>query len=280
MTVQALEAEQALRHQAVDDVEGYLALVQLRQQAGVPATDDQLRTRARASRARVELLRVGRALDEARVELCTLLGRAPEAALAVVPLAPPPPAPTTDWQQAPDLVAADRAVEAMAAAVAVARAGRGPQLDLELNAGAEPVLGPSFDAPANTGRGLGAEGLLTLSLPLWDHGLTRARIDQAQVQARMAGTQAEQARRQAHAAWAQAQAELRDLQTEQARQQELVPQADDAWLYAPSLYRGGQGSALDVLDALDTRTEVRVDAVQTTLDAWLAQARLHRWEQP
>ena len=214
------------------------------------------------------------------MELNGLLGRPPDGALVLAPLPEPTaPEPTPDgWQAAPELAHADRAVAMAEAEVRVERNARAPHLDVVANAGAEPVLGSSFDAPANTGRGVGVEGMVEMSWPLLDWGVTRARVGQA----RQAATQQAQVRAlQRHdveLAWSQARADLDQLAGEIETYQILVPIARDAYLYEESAYRGGAGNGLEVLDAFDAWTEAELQVTSATLEFRVASAQLDRWE--
>jgi outer membrane protein TolC len=71
-------------------------------------------------------------------------------------------------------------------------------------------------------------------------------------------------------------ARYREIQVrEQARES-----ARDAYLQAESLYRGGSGSALDVLDAYRTWLTAGQAHEDAVLDYRLARARVVRWGAP
>ena len=58
---------------------------------------------------------------------------------------------------------------------------------------------------------------------------------------------------------------------------EAVPTARDTYLVAESLYRGGTGSSLDVLDAYRALLDAQIALAQATLQARVAEATLLRW---
>jgi outer membrane protein TolC len=125
---------------------------------------------------------------------------------------------------------------------------------------------------------VGVEGLLELNWSIWDAGVTHAKVEQAE----LAVTQSEQHRlaveRDVQTAWSRARADVDRLATETASWRTLQPNALDAYLYAESLYRGGAGSGLDVLDAFDDWTDTALGLVDATLAYRSAEAELQRLE--
>jgi outer membrane protein TolC len=273
----------SFRRRALDRLRAYLAVVQARQASGQGVGADVLRTRQRVAAARADLAAVKRDRDEARMELNDLVGRDPGAPLRLAPLPEPQAVPDTagqPWQSAPDVAEAAAGIRAAQADVRAARAGRKPHVALEIDAGTEPVLG-SFDAPLNNGRGpLGTEAVLSFTLPFWDHGIHRGRMEEANAALDQARQQETLVRRAARLAWTRAAADAADLSGELQARNDAAGVARDAYLQAESLYRGGQGSALDVLDAYDAW----ISAGQDRLDviyAWrVARAELQRWGNP
>lgn len=278
--VEALEEALDLAEKGVAALEAWQTLVAARRAAGEPVAGDVLQARARRAQVGADLAAARRELVAARIELNDLLGRDPTAPLELVH-EPPPVLPAAPGEiAAPDLLAAASDVSAATAEVEVARSARRPRVDVSANVGSEPVIGPSFDAPLNTGRGVGAEAILSASWPLLDHGVTRARVAQSTAMAHEAEqvrVVTERAVEREHAiAWA----DVRGLADEAGHLRELVPVARDAWLYQEAEYRGGAGSALEVLDAYDTWTESAQREIEATLACRLALAHLRRWEEP
>ncbi len=273
----------SFRRRALDRLRAYLAVVQARQASGQGVGADVLRTRQRVAAAQADLDAVRRDLDNGRMELNDLLGRDPDAPLKLTALPEPGTMPDTagqPWQSTPDLARAASQIRAAQADVQAARAGRKPHVEFEIDAGTEPVLG-SFDAPLNNGRGpLGTEALLSFTLPFWDHGIHRGRMEEAGAALDQARQQETIVRRAARLAWTRAVADVANLAAELRARADAAAVARDAYLQAESLYRGGQGSALDVLDAYDAW----ISAGQDRLDviyAWrVAQAELQRWGNP
>jgi outer membrane protein TolC len=280
-----IDEELALRREGIARLNTYLAGIQARLAAGQGVAEDLAKTRVRLGAETADLADAERRLDEARLELNDLLGRAPDATLTLAPL-PPPAALTPDssaesWDVAPDIRSANAEVDAAAAGVAVARAARRPHLSVNADAGVEPLFpGTDSGTGLNTGQGWGMEVTLSLSLPLWDAGATRARVVQAQLGADQARQVATVVTRQARLQWLRAGWALASLYHQVEARRRNVPIAQDSYLQAQSLYRGGAATALDVLDAYAAWIEASEAAADAVLSYRLAAAQLVRWGTP
>lgn len=277
------ESSRAFRRHAIDRLRAYLAFVDSRRAAGQGVGADVLLARQRVAEAEADMATVTRDLNEARMELNDRLGRAPDAPLDLAPL-PDPEAPAAasgePWRAAPDLAQAAAQVQAAEADVRSARAGRRPHVALEANAGAQPVLGSSFEAPLNTGRDWGTEVVVSFSLPLWDRGVYRSRRAEADAALREARQRETVAQRATRLAWSRAEAALRDSYDELQAREHAVAVARDAYLQAESLYRGGQGRALDVLDAYDAWIQAGQNRLDVIYACRVARAEIERWGTP
>lgn len=277
--VEAVQDQMRLQEQAAKALEDYMTLVEGRRRSGDPVAADALRAKTRLELARADLAATRRHLGAARITLNNLLGRDPNAPLELAPEPSPTPPADLGTPGGPDVAAAAAEASAARTGISAARAARLPRFDLVLDAGAEPVLGPSFDAPLNTGRGYGVEGILSATWHLWDLGVTRAQVKQATLAAHQAAREQEAAERDAAREHALAASDLAGLADEATRLQALVPDARDAWILAESEYRGGSGTALEVLDAWEAWTRAGLRSAQATLDYRRALAHLRRWEE-
>jgi outer membrane protein len=269
----------ALRRRGIERLEAYLSVVQSRGAAGQGVAADLLRTRQRLATAAADMATIQRNLDETRMELNDLMGRAPGAALALAPLPEPaPPSDTTGqpWLATPDVAQSQAQVLAASADARAARAGRKPSLSLEADAGVQPVLGSDV-SPYNVGRGWGAQILVAFSLPVWDAGLYRGRVAEATAALDQARQQETVARRGARLNWTRAAVDLGNLYREYEARQLAAGVAQDAYLLAASLYRGGQGTALEVLDAYDAWTASDQNLLDARYGYRVALATLIRW---
>lgn len=275
-----------IREEAVGRLERYLSAVQARQAAGQAVADDVLRTRVRLGQAQADLAAAGQRLDDARIGLNDLLGRAPDAPLVLAPLPapqPPPALPAPDsqpWEGAPDVRQALADQDAARAALRVTRAARLPQLVLSANVGTEPLFTPGAAAILNTGQGPGAEVTLALEWPLWDLGGQRARVAQANAGLARAGQAVTVARRDVRLEGVRAAAELARLWRQLDALARTEPTARDSYLLAESSYRGGTATALEVLDAYDAWLGASLDYAATLFAYREALARWRRWSTP
>jgi outer membrane protein len=273
------EAARDLRQRAIERLQNYLAAVRGRQNAGQAVASDVLRTQQRIAAAQADLAAADRDRGEARTTLNDLLGRAPDGPLSLVAL--PDPAPPTQrdeqpWLTTPDVKQSDAAVRASQANLEATRGGRRPHVALEAEVGKQ-WGGAGTQAPYNIGTGAGGQVLLTFSLPIWDNGVFHARIDEAHAALNEAEQRRTVVERATHLAWTQAVNSTRDLYAEYRARGDEAAAARDAYLQTESTYRGGQGSALDVLDAYDAWLQSNQALLDVTYNYRVAQASLIRW---
>jgi outer membrane protein len=267
------------RQRGIERLVRYSAVIESRQAAGQGVGADLLRTRQRLAAARAELAAVGRDLEQARMELNDLLGRAPGEPLTLAPL-PPPEAPPAlgpePWLATPEVRQSQADTRVAGAELRAAEGARRLHVGLEADAGAQPVLAPGL-APANNGTGWGAEAFLSLSFPLHDGGVRRGRVEEADAGLRQAKQHAVVVERAARLEWSRAGAALASLWKEIDARSNALAAARDAYLETESLYRGGQGSSLDVLDAYDAWIQAEQDASAAAYEYRVAEADLVRW---
>lgn len=281
---QVLRAESSLafRRRAVERLQAYLAVVESRRAAGQGVGADVLETRQRLAAARADISAATRDLDEGRLTLGNLLGREPNAEISLAPLPDPAPPvqPTgTPWLTTPDVAQSEADVRAREAGVREVRAGRKPHITLEGDVGTQPVLGSDV-ALLNNGTGSGAEVTINFSIPFWDNGVFRGRVDEANAALGQARQQRIVVQREAQLAWTQAVTDIADLYDEYQARDAAATAARDAYLQAESLYRGGQGTALGVLDAYDAWIQANQTRLDVVYNYRVAQADLYRWGAP
>jgi outer membrane protein len=271
-----------LHGRAIDRLQAYLAAVSARRAAGQGVGADTLRTQQRLASAQADWITASRDLDEGRMALNDLLGRPPDAVLSLAPLTDPgPPIQRIDqpWLATPDVAQTEADVRANQAGVQAARAGRSPHITLEADVGVQSAMG-SNPAPLNIGTGAGAQVLLNFTVPIWDNGILRARMDEANAALGEARQHKVVVERAARLAWMQAFRGVADLYAEYRARNTAAEAARDAYLQAESLYRGGQGTALEVLDAHDAWIQADQTLLDVTYSYRVAQADLDRWGTP
>jgi outer membrane protein len=280
-----IEEELAFRREGIARLNTYLSGIQARHAAGQGVADDLAKTRVRLGAETADLADAERRLDEARLELNDLLGRVPDAPLVLSPLAPPaelpPDSVAETWAVGPDVRSADADVDAAVARITVARAAGRPHLSVNADAGVEPLFpGTETGTGLNTGQGWGMEVTLSLSFPFWDGGANRARVVQAQIGDVHARQVATVTRRKARLEWLRARAALASLYRQVEARRRNVPIAQDSYLQAQSLYRGGAATALGVLDAYSAWFEASQAAADAVLNYRIAEAQFIRWGTP
>jgi outer membrane protein TolC len=274
-------------------LQNYLALIQARRAAGQGVSGDLLKTRARLANEEANIADAERSLDEAEVELNNLMGRDPRAPLMLAPL-PPASAPSlllpdsfpsdtfpAPWLRTPEVRAAEASLAIARANIGLARAERRPTLAVSADVGVMPVWGDTAGpALLNNGRGFGAEVIFSVQLPLWDAGIYRARLGQAQLSHQVAEDSLTVVRRQSQLEWSRAVAQLEDFYRVLLLRQRNVPLARDAYLQAESLYRGGTGTTLEVIDAYAAWIDAQLAEADADVAYRQAHARLIRWGTP
>jgi len=282
--VLAVEQELAFRRAGIERLLSYRSLVEVRRAGGQGVAADLSKTQLRLGQGEADVADAERRRDELKLELNELMGRTPDAELALAPLAPPETPIASSlaepWLSAPEVAQADAAARAASANATAIRADRLPQISLLADAGAEPVWGRSKLALLNTGEGWGGELVLSVNLPLWDAGVYRSRLSQGALAEKAAVARVSVAKRGARLAWQRAVVGLRSLFQEVTARAHTVDTARDSYLQTESLYRGGVGTALDVLDAYDGWIAASQAHAEAVLRYRLADAELIRWGTP
>jgi outer membrane protein TolC len=281
------EDDVRFRAEGLARLRSYLLTIRQRQAAGEGLQRDVLKTEARLASEEADAEEAARQLRTSEMELADLLGRDPETPVAVVPLPLPEPTPAFEeaaWQQVPDLLQGAAQIAAADSRTEIALAGRRPRVDLTADAG---LFGPGFVVGLPPGGlsqrlrdDLGASLTLSFSWSLLDFGIYQGEIGQARALAEQARRQVVVVARQARFRLDQAREDTVRWYREVELRKKALPLARDAYLSAESGYRGGSGTALDVLDSFATL----ISASQAYADAIyfyrVAQATAIRWGTP
>jgi outer membrane protein TolC len=286
--VEFLEAEDeiAFREQGIDRLRSYLTQVRGRAAAGQPVGSDVLTTQVRLGGEEAALGDSRRALDEARLQLNDLMGREPDAALALASLPPPAPrstpsqTPQPSWTTAPEVRQAEANTAVAQAGIAATRSERRPQLEVSASLGVLPAFGRDFGTGPNSGAGFGGLVFFSLSWPFWDAGVYRARLDRAQIQAEQARDSELVVRRQVRLSYQLASAHLARLYQQVETWARNIPLARDAYLQTQSIYNGGAATALEVLDAYAFWISANQSYASVLLQYRQAEALNRRWGTP
>jgi outer membrane protein TolC len=242
--------------EAAAEAERFLKLSRQLEQGGEVAHSDVIKAQLQFNDRQRELRESALALDKARLALAVLLFPDFNQDFAVVDdlrLAPPLPTLPEAQQMAatknPELRAALAEAHAASQEVRVAWAGHFPTLTLDAWYGIDATHFATFTDGV---RNLGYAAAATLSIPVWSWGATQSKVRQAQLRRQQAQLELSFAQRQLlsnlRSSYAEADAAHAELET-------LRASAD---LAAESLrltnlrYRGGEATALEVVDAQNT----------------------------
>jgi len=186
----------------------------------------------------------------------------------------------TPWLSTPDVLEAEANTAATRAAIAATRSERKPQLQVSANLGALPVFGRDSGTGPNSGAGLGGLVFFSMSWPLFDGGVFRARLDRAQLEARQAQDSELVVKRQARFSSQLAVAQLNRLYQQVQSWTRNIPTARDAYLQTQSMYAGGAASALEVLDAYTSWISANQAYTDAVVRYRQAEANYIRWGTP
>lgn len=255
--LRSLDAEIEISRRSIASRERSLDLQRKRVEAGVLAALDLRQIEAELAAVRSQLAPLEGARIREEAALATLLGRSPRAIIADAvqppdarPLAQPLPIvpaglPSELLQRRPDIVEAERRLEAADLRVAVARVAHFPSIALTGFLGWESAaLGSLFGGPAGIWQ-----AAVALAQPIYAGGRLEAEVDVATAR-----------ERQALAAYQRAiQAAFRDVRSALATQaqaratyeaeQARVVALEDTVRLARLRYEGGLSSQLELLDA-------------------------------
>lgn len=281
------------RRAGIARLESYRTSLKSRQASGQAVASDLLKTDVRVASEEASILDAQRRLDEARIALNELTGRAPASPLELSP--PAFPELTVDSEppgETPEVVEAAAEVRAAESAIAIARAERKPHLDLSADVGflgsdtsrlvpAElRLMNPDATFGDRVRRDAGYSFTLSLSWPIFDMGAIRARVAQADLALAQAKQKAEVARRDSRRQWEQAHSALLTLSREIELLARTEPMARDAYLEAESRYRGGAATSLEVIDAYSASIDATIRLSEAILRYRISRALASRWGSP
>ncbi len=281
----AAEHEVEIQREAVARVTRYVELIKLRHAGGQGLEADLLTAEAQlatqqAAQRDAELKRA-----QSRYSLNDLLGRDPVSPLELAPLPEPSPPPAllapSPWLRVPDVRAAAADTRSAEAAIGVALAEHRPHLSFDVAAGyvgVPPASSPGESLGDRVLHGFGYSAMLTYTWTLFDFGgAYRARLAQARLARDHARAQQLVATRNARLSFDTARLQLDELATQLAMRVHATAVARDAYLANESMYRGGSGTGLAVIDAHRTWVDNALAESAVRLRYWTAEAQYLRW---
>ena len=291
----AAQEEASARRSGISQLQSYRTSLMSRQASGQAVAADLFKTEVRLASEQANILEAERRAEEARITLTALMGRVPGEPVELAPL----PAPDVtaavdpaDWESSPEVAAATADARSADAVLSAARAERKPHLDLSADLGfwgsdtsrLVPADLKATDSRATFGdrirRDAGYSVSLTFSWPIFDFGAVRARVAQADLELKQAKQKIVVARRDVRVGFEQARAALKTLAREIELLRVAAPAARDSYLDAESRYRGGAGTALEVLDAYASSIDAAVRLSDALSRYRIARALSMRWGRP
>ncbi|MCX7993834.1 MAG: TolC family protein, partial [Fimbriimonadales bacterium] len=266
-------AEEALRN-----AQERLRLIRAQVDAGVAAQFDLLRAETAVAQAEQALLNARNQRELAVAALNNLLGRDLSTPVQVVKPTELPPLQEAEletltqqaYQNRPEILAAERSVELSRVNIQNARRGVLPSL----------VLTGQADFNLNTStfnpRRESYTGVVVLSVPIWDSGITRAREAQARDDLEIAQLRLQQAKEGVALEVRQAYLNLQDAQKRLAVAQKGLEQAREALRLARVRFEAGVSPQLEISDAELAFTQAQTNFVNAQFDYLDAYAALQR----
>lgn len=274
--LQVLRAQKliSVQQQALTDAQEQLKNTQLLEQGGVAAHVDTLRAQSQVQQAQSDLIAAQNALAIANANFNAVLARPIDTPVDLVDIAALPPQPAQEAKLRED--AHKRRPEARSllqvrqALAEVRRAEQGgllPTLNFSVNYNRNLDTG-AFSQPYTLA------GTFTFALPIFDSGVTRARVREARQDEEQARIQYEQTLESISQEVRQAMANLTNAQQRLESATKQVQYADENLRLARLRYQAGEGILLQVTDAETLLTQARNQEVTARYDYLTSYAQL------
>jgi outer membrane protein len=249
----ARQAEAALQVSA-DRLGQYVKVVKALRRSGRAIDSDVLMLQSSYDGATLALAAGHQAAAHASIMLGSMIGDFSDTALQIIDVTPPTPPPAGDGSGNPAYRAAARQVEAAKFAVDAARAERAPTFKVALTSGWEGV-----DPPRTFDHYYGASYDGAVSVPIFDGGLVRSHIDQAQAAVHVALAQQRQTDLQNQRDLGDARSRYHGAAEQIAILRSARQTADDAFALAWTRFLGGGNiTLLEVISAYQQAENLRL----------------------
>lgn len=265
-----------VNEQALKDAEAQLKNVQLLEQGGLAAKVDVLRAQTQVQQAKADLTNAHNALALANADFNVVLARPIDASVDLVDVVSLPPEPKNEaalregaHRTRPEALALLHTRDALANLRHAADAGLKPGLGLSVNYNRNLNTG-AFSQPYTLGA------TLSFSWPIFDSGVTRARVAQARADEAQARIQYDQLLENISKEIRQAMANLENSQERLDLANQQVQYAEENLRLAQLRYQSGEGILLQVTDAETQLTQARSQQVTAKYDYLTAYSQLQR----
>lgn len=269
------EAQVGVAQETKDRAIARLKNAQAQFAAGAIAQIDVLRLETAVSQAETELLTAQNAVQLSHQTFNNTLARPIDTAVSLKGVDGTPTAELTEeqltkiaWENRHELRAIRHQMAFLAAVRETQEGGMTPTLSLSA------VHSRSFNGSSLSNRQ--TSGTLAVSIPIWDSGITRAKVKQARQDELQAKTQLEQAELGIALEVRQARTNLTNALNRLAVAKRQVELAAETYRLAQIKFEAGEGIPLEVTDAQTELTRARTNEVVALYDAYRAYAELQR----
>lgn len=265
-----------VNEETVSNLQAHLNIVQAKYQEGVAAKSEVLRAEVEAANANQNLIKAQNQYDVAVSSLLTTMNLPGSTELALKgELGYQTDSRTLDEaiafakQNRPEVVQAQVSIDSAKKGIEIAESGKRPSVSLSASTGWNDSLLPSSD---NNNWSVGASA----SWSIFDAGVTKSKINQAesslaktQLQAEQTADSIEQEVRQSYLNMKEAEKRLKTTEV-------TVNKAKEDLYIAQETYKAGAGTNLDVFDAQLALTQAKTNHVQALYDYNVNKAKLDK----
>lgn len=263
---------------AIQEAEERLKNAKLEEAAGTKARIDVIRIEAQLAQAQSDLITATNAQSLAKQNLNNLMGRPIATDFQTTKVAAMPAAPAADIEAIdkvaqggrPEAKALEKTRESLALITRATERGMNPSLNLGVN------YQRNIDAQGFTAREQSTTGTLTLNLPVFDSGITRAQVKQARQDEEQAKIQLEQVRLGISLEVRQAITNMVNAAARLAVAERQLAAAQENYRISRVRLAAGEGITLEITDALTQLTQARTGVVSARYDYWTAYSELQR----
>lgn len=274
--LQAREVEK-VETESVDRLKEHLRLANVRLEAGSVPKFDVLRAETELANEEQALIAAQNSTRLAEVALANVMGVKLESSLNLqVPTIADRNLPPLEDELAqgqklrPESQGAEYALEAAKHGIHIARRGLSPALQIAANytwKGNTTTFSP---------RKFSADAMATVSIPIFDSGVTKGRVEQAEAGAASADAQKSQTALTVRMEVEQAYVSIENARKRLSAAETTVAQAAEALRLAQVRYENGAGMGVEVTDAQVALTQSQTNLVNARYDLFVSFAKLAR----
>ncbi len=277
LAVLRAQATVGVQNQALIDAQERLSQAQKELAAGTVAPVDEKRFEAQVAQAKSDLITAQNALDLAKQTFNQTLARPIETPVDLVEPAALPIVPSnvpglveTGQKQRPEVRSLQATIESLADIRRATEAGMNPSLTFSLN-NQRNLDATGFTASAET-----TTGVLALSIPIFDSGVTRDRVKAARQDELQAKIQLEQLELGISEEVRAAVTNLSSASSRLDNARQQVALAEEVYRLSKIRQDAGEGTYVEVIDAETQLTQARNSLVSARYDYLTAYSQLQR----